>query len=84
MQLRKFMVYMDDGEHCFKCAIPAENEEKAREYVKGNGEIIAVKDVTADYPIYLDCVADALKMRGFGQIEMDLILRTLNTCGITE
>ena len=50
----------------------------------GNGEIIAVKDVTKEYPIPLVCVADALKVCGFGQTEMDLILRTLSFCEIAE
>lgn len=75
---------IDDGRNCFKLAIPAEDEASARKYATGNGEIIAVKDVTGEYPISLDCVSDALKVCGFGQTEIDLILRTLSFCEIAE
>lgn len=84
MKLKKYLVYMDDGRNCFKLAIPAEDESSAREYVAGNGDVIAVKDVTEDYPISLDCVSQALRARGFGQVEIDLILRTLSLCEIAE
>lgn len=84
MTMRKYMVYLDDGEHCYKVAIPAANEKKAREYVAGNGEVIAVKDITADYPIAGEKVRNALYNAGFGEIEMDLILRTLRQTEIAE
>lgn len=82
MRLRKYMVYLDDGESCYKVAIPAKNEKAAREYVAGNGEVIAVKDVTDEYPISLNKVAQAL--RDFGDTERDIILRTLQSKGIAE
>lgn len=47
--MKKYMVYMDDGRDCFKAAIPATNEKAARKYVEGNGEVIAIKDVTKDF-----------------------------------
>ena len=75
--LKKYMVYMDDGHACFKCAIPAKSEKDAREYVQGNGEVIAVKDVTNDFPISASKVFDALKNANFGETEIDLIIRTL-------
>ena len=59
--MKKYMVYMDDGRDCFKVAVPANNEKTARKYVEGNGEVIAVKDITEDFPISLDKVAQALK-----------------------
>lgn len=65
--MKKYMVYMDDGRDCFKAAIPAANEKAARKYVEGNGEVIAIKDVTKDFPISLDKVAQALKNAQFGQ-----------------
>lgn len=55
--MKKYMVYMDDGRDCFKAAIPAANEKAARKYVEGNGEVVAIKDVTKDFPISLDKVA---------------------------
>lgn len=78
------MVYLDDGKDCFKAAIPATNEKAARKYVEGNGEVIAVKDITEDFPISLDKVAQALKNAQFGQIEIDLITRCLSFNDIAE
>lgn len=82
--MRKYMVYMDDGRDCFKVAVPAVSEKAAIEYVKGNGEVIAVKNVTEAYPISIDAVADALKKAGFGEVEMMLIIRTLTSMEIAE
>lgn len=69
------MVYLDDGRDCYKVAVPAANEKAARKYVEGNGEVIAVKDITDDYPISLDKVVQALRNAQFGQTEIDLITR---------
>lgn len=83
-KLRKYMVYLDDRIDCYKVAIPAENEAAARKYCEGNGEIIAVKDITEEYPISAACVLEALNMRDFGKIEKDLIIRTLQISGIID
>lgn len=69
--MKKYMVYMDDGRDCFKVAVPAKTEKEARKYVEGNGEVIAIKDITKDFPISLEKVADALKKAQFGQIEIN-------------
>lgn len=82
--LRKYMVYMEDRDSLYKVAVPAEDEQAARDYVKGNGDVILVKDVTERFKISTDCVAAALKNYGFGETEMDLILRTLQATGIAE
>ena len=42
-KLHVYTVYMDDGD-AFKVTVPAESEAAAREYVAGNGDVIAVKD----------------------------------------
>ena len=78
------MVYMDDGRDCFKVAVPATNEKEARKYVEGNGEVIAIKDITEDFPISLDKVAQALTNAQFGQVEIDLITRCLSFNCIAE
>lgn len=78
------MIYMDDGKNCFKIAVPAKNEKDAKEYVKGNGEIIAIKDVTEDYPINLEKVVQALKQANFGITEIDIIARCLIINKIAE
>ena len=79
---KHFVVYMDDGENAFKCHIPAENEKKAREYVNGNGEIIAIKrgERNAHDPISMDYIANALLQANFGRMEVDLITRALSDC----
>lgn len=82
--LRKYVVYLDDGELIYKLYVPAINEEAAKTYCEGNGDIVAVKDVTERFKIPADCVAAALKNYGFGETEMDLILRTLQITGMTE
>lgn len=84
MKMKKYMVYLDDGKDTYKVAIPAKDEKAAREYVQGNGEVIAVKDVTDSYPISADKVAQALKNANFGQIEIDYITRTLSEINICE
>lgn len=82
--MKKYMVYMDDGRDCFKVAVPATNEKEARKYVEGNGEVIAIKDITEDFPISLDKVAQALTNAQFGQVEIDLITRCLSFNCIAE
>lgn len=42
-KLHVYTVYMDDGD-AFRVTVPAESEAAAREYVAGNGDVIAVKD----------------------------------------
>lgn len=82
--MKKYMVYLDDSKDCFKVAVLATNEKAARKYVEGNGEVIAVKDITKDYPISLDKVVQALRNAQFGQIEIDLISRCLSFNDIAE
>lgn len=82
--MKKYMVYLDDGRDCYKVDVPAANEKAARKYVEGNGEVIAVKDITDDYPISLDKVVQALRNAQFGQTEIDLITRCLSFNDIAE
>lgn len=84
MTMKKYMVYLDDGDNVYKVAIPAKDEKAAREYVKGNGEVIAVKDITNDCSISAEKVGEALKKAGFGETEMDLITRALHQINICE
>lgn len=85
MTLKKYFVYLDDGtEDVLKVAVPAKSEKDAREYVNGNGEVIAIREVTDRYPIDAGYVAKALINAGFGQTEVDLITRTLQATRIAE
>lgn len=67
-----------------KLLSPQPTKKSARKYVEGNGEVVAIKDVTKDFPISLDKVAQALKNAQFGQIEIDLITRCLFFNDIAE
>lgn len=79
------MVFVDfDQENCLKLAIPAKSEEDAKSYAEGNGEIIAVKDVTDEYKISAEKVGKALEAYGFSKMEMDIITRCLQFTGIAE
>ena len=78
------MIYLDDGNSCYKVAIPADSENEAMQYVNGNGEVIAVKDITEEFPIFLDCVVQALENARFSKIEIDLISRCLESNNIAE
>lgn len=82
--MKKYFVYLDDSTAGFRVAIPAIDEKSARKYVEGNGEVIAVKDITNDYPIDLQKVASALRSAQFGQVEIDLITRCLSFNDIAE
>lgn len=80
----KFIVYIDDGENVYKIAIAAASEDAAKAFGAGNGEVIAVRNVTKDYPISLDEVYNALKNARFGEYEIDFICRALAEFGIAE
>ena len=84
MTMKKYMVYLDDGKNVYKLAIPAKDEKTAREYVKGNGEVIAVKEVTTKDLISAEKVAQALKNADFGEYEIDFITRALQEVNICE
>lgn len=81
---RKYFVYLDDGRDVFKVAIAAVSEEAAKAWCSGNGEVIAVRDVTEDYPISADKVRDALRKACFGKVEQDFIVRALTEFEIVE
>lgn len=82
--MKKFMVYLEDRNNVYKVAVPAKSKKAAIEYVRGNGEVIAVTDVTGDYTISIEKVGQALHAAGFGETEMDFITRCLLTCNIAE
>ena len=82
--MKKYFVYIESGADLMKLAIPAESVKSAKKYANGNGDIIKVTDVTADYPISADKVSNALKNAGFGQVEIDFIIRTLTMNEIAE
>ena len=84
MKLKKYMVYLDDGKDVFKIAVPAENEADARKFVEGNGEVVAIKDVTDEIHIPVEKVANALVEAHFPVRERDFIQRALVKTGICD
>lgn len=86
----KFMVYVDGGtDHngndvLMKIAVPAKDEQDARDYVFGNGDIIAVHDVSDEYQLKANRIYDALEKAGFTQHETDFIIRTLTRTEIAR
>lgn len=84
MKLKKYFVYLDDGNDVLKIAVPAESEEAAKKFCEGNGEIVKVKEITSEVQIEADAVAYALKGQNFSETEIDLIIRTLTSTGIAE
>ncbi len=74
---QKYFVYIDDGRNVYKVAVAAVSEDAAKAFCARNGDIVAVRDVTDDYPIRLDRVREALNVAGFGTYEMDFICRAL-------
>ena len=84
MILKKFFVYIDDGKDVFKIAVPAKSKADAEKFCSGSGEVIRVREITTEVQISADAVAAALKNQGFGEIEMDLVIRTLTSTGVAE
>ena len=82
--IKKYFVYIDGGHDVFKIATPAEDVADAKAFVSGNGEVVAVKEVTDDYPIDISKVYDALEAAHFGQYEMDFICRALERSKIAQ
>lgn len=82
--MKRFMVYLDDGDNVYKLAIPAKDEKAAREYVQGNGEVVAVKELESRDLISAERVAQALESANFGKYEIDFITRALQEINICE
>ena len=76
-------LYMDDGHSTFKVTVPATSVKSAKEYVQGNGDIVAVKPSELQ-DIDLNCLADTLKRAQWGQQEIDVITRALAQCGLAR
>ena len=80
-KLNVYTVYVDDGHDALKITVPAENKKDAERYVEGSGEVIAVKDSELQ-DIDLGCLTATLRREGWGQMEIDVITRTLQRVGL--
>lgn len=84
---RVYKVYLEDGDTCFSTLIPAKNEQEVAKQAEGNGEIIAIKDISDTSRIDTDTVYDILrkgneKVNAFTEKQIDLIIRVLRQTGI--
>ena len=79
--LNVYNAYLDDGHDVYKIIVPAENKKDAASYVSGNGEIIAIKE-DVELAIHTDQLINDLNRCGWGQAEIDLIVRTLARNGV--
>lgn len=80
--LSVYDVYIDDGMNCLKIIVPAESETEAKEYVKGNGEVVAIRKDPIVQDINTDRLALTLKNNGWGQVEISIIVRALEYVGL--
>jgi hypothetical protein len=80
-RMNVYDLYMDDGHSTFKVTVPAFSKKDAKEYVQGNGDVVAVKPSELQ-DIDLNCLADTLKRSGWGQQEIDIIVRALAQIGL--
>ena len=75
-KLNVYSVYLDDGKDVFRVTVPAASKKDAAEYVRGNGDVVAIKPADLQ-GIDLDALADTLKRAQWGQMEIDIITRAL-------
>ena len=77
MEFRKFFVYIDDGTSACRIPVSADSMESAEKYVKGNGDVIIIRDVTSEYEIMAHDVAKALLNSGMDESKVVFILTAL-------
>ena len=80
-KLNVYSVYLDDRKDVFRVTVPAASKKDAAEYVRGNGDVVAIKPADLQ-DIDLDALADTLKRAQWGQMEIDIITRALAACGL--
>lgn len=80
-RMNVYDLYMDDGHSTFKVTVPAFSKKDAKEYVQGNGDVVAVKPSELQ-DIDTGFLADTLKRAQWGQQEIDIIVRALAQIGL--
>lgn len=71
-----YNVYLDDGHDTYKIVVPAETKKAAIDYVRGNGDIIAVKEDKETY-INVDRLVTDLEKCGWTTTETDILQRLI-------
>ena len=80
-QMHIYYAYLDDGTNTFKVPVPAYSVKEAREYVRGNGEIVAIKE-DKDSIIDGGQVYTALKNAGFDRYTAEIVMRLVSLSGL--
>ena len=82
--MKKYMVYLEDRDNVYRIPVPANDPQDAIKWTEGNGDLVAVKDVTGDYPIRTERVSEALLRSGFTSVEVYFLTRALECIGMTN
>lgn len=77
-KIHKYEVIIDDGQSVFKAYVPGLSEKDVTAKWSGNGEIVRIKDVSAEYLPDAARVRDDLAKMGYGAAEQDFIYRILS------
>lgn len=81
-KVKLYNVYVDDGEITFRVTVPASTTKEAADYVRGNGEIVAIKEdketVINDSDVY-----DAMRAAGFSRNLAEVVMRLVALSGLT-
>ena len=72
-----YKVIFEDCNGVYREYIPADNVKQLKEQWGGNGDIVSIQDITEDTPIYLETLRVTLIKAGYGEMEIDIIIRTL-------
>ena len=80
-KLTVYNVYLEDSSNVYRVTVPAENKKAAEKYVEGNGDIVTTREAELQ-DIDLNYLANYLTAGGWGQMEIDVITRALQYCGL--
>ena len=84
MKLKKYIAYFEDNQGIFKCAVAAKDKKEVRKYMKINGNVIKIKDVTKKFPISIEKVDAVLHQADFNEFEIEFILGALRKTNICD
>ena len=79
-----FEVILESGTDVYKIYVPSKTKKDAESYVRGNGDVVRVREHQLVNPISIDKIVGALKTGGFGEMEVNLISRALSDCDFIE
>ena len=82
-KLNKYLVYIDNGKQTTSKALTATSKKSVMKALEGQGEVVAVKNLTEDHPLKADTIREVLQASGkFDKLELDWIIHALTMTGI--